>query len=80
LVGQLKRTFGEVVDLGVKHALFYVLLGSRMPSILIESGFLSHPDEERRLADPVYQRSVADSIVGGIERFVAERNQIASRM
>lgn len=80
LVGQLKRTFGDVVDLGVKHALFYVLLGSRMPSILIESGFLSHPDEERRLADPVYQRSVADSIVGGIERFVAERNQIASRM
>lgn len=80
LVGQLKRTFGDVVDLGVKHALFYVLLGSRMPSILIESGFLSHPDEERRLADPVYQRSVADSIVGGIERFIAERNQIASRM
>ncbi|MFO0723306.1 MAG: N-acetylmuramoyl-L-alanine amidase [Myxococcota bacterium] len=80
IVGKLKQSYGDVVDLGVKHALFYVLLGSRMPSILIESGFLSHPDEEKRLAEPAYQRTVAESIAAGVERFVIERNQIASRM
>ena len=80
LIGQLRKVSSDIADLGVKHALFYVLLGARMPSILVESGFLSHPDEERRLADPAYQRKVAEAIASGVARFVEERNQVASRL
>jgi N-acetylmuramoyl-L-alanine amidase len=79
LVQSLRRSSGEVVDLGVKHALFYVLLGSRMPSILIESGFLSHPEEERRLADPAYQRKLAHAVASAIQRYVEDRGQVATR-
>lgn len=80
LVASARRVSPEVADLGVKHALFFVLLGARMPSILIESGFLSHPDEEKRLADPAYQRRLAEAIATGVARFVEERNQVASRL
>lgn len=80
LVSSARRVSPEVADLGVKHALFFVLLGARMPSILIESGFLSHPDEEKRLADPAYQRRLAEAIATGVARFVEERNQVASRL
>ncbi len=79
LVQSLRRASGEVVDLGVKHALFYVLLGSRMPSILIESGFLSHPEEERRLADAAYQRKLAHAVASAIQRYVEDRGQVATR-
>ena len=80
LVSSARRVSPDVADLGVKHALFFVLLGARMPSILIESGFLSHPDEEKRLADPAYQRRLAEAIATGVARFVEERNQVASRL
>ena len=51
---------GEVRDLGVKSALFYVLLGARMPAVLVETAFISNRVEERRLASARYQEEVAD--------------------
>ena len=60
-------------DLGLKHALFYVLMGNRMPSILVETSFLSNKTEEQRLASAAYQESVADGIVRGVHTFVEER-------
>ena len=65
-------------DHGVKHALFYVLLGAKMPAILVETAFLSNPTEEKRLASAAYQNVVADSIAKGIDQFVARRRQLAS--
>jgi len=56
-------------DRGVKQANFYVLRGAFMPSILIESGFISNPDEERLLTNPEYQDRIARTIFEGLKRF-----------
>jgi N-acetylmuramoyl-L-alanine amidase len=57
-------------DRGVRQAPFVVLTGATMPAVLVEFGFLSNPDEARRLAEPEYQRQVAEAIAAGIEDFV----------
>ena len=58
-------------DLGVKTAIFYVLVGARMPAILIETGFISNPEEERLLKRPRYQDVVAEAIKSGIVHYAA---------
>jgi N-acetylmuramoyl-L-alanine amidase len=68
----------EARSLGVKQALFYVLLGVRMPSVLVETAFLSYPQEEKALKSPDRQTAIANAIASGIERFVSEREQLAS--
>ena len=67
--------------LGLKHrdlnfAPFYVLARTKMPAILIEVAFITHPEEERLLGDDDWQDKVADSIARGI---VAYRKQIEAK-
>jgi len=47
---------------GVRQAGFRVLVGAYMPAVLIELGFLSHAQEEKRLGDSTYQRELARAI------------------
>jgi N-acetylmuramoyl-L-alanine amidase len=56
--------------LGVKHAPFLVLMGAEMPSILVETGFVSNPGEERKLADPKYRAHAARAIFEGIKDYL----------
>jgi N-acetylmuramoyl-L-alanine amidase len=65
-------------DRGVKQAPFYVLAGARMPAVLLELGFLSHPEEARRLRSPEYQERIAAAIAEGVRAFRAETRR-ASR-
>ncbi|HSM94050.1 MAG TPA: N-acetylmuramoyl-L-alanine amidase [Anaeromyxobacteraceae bacterium] len=58
-------------DDGVKQAPFYVLAGARMPSVLLELGFLSHPAESARLKSPEYQERIAEAIADGISAWRA---------
>jgi len=51
-----------------KGALFYVLVGARMPSILLEIGFISNPEERRLMQNRDYLESLADTILDGIEK------------
>ncbi|HKW13540.1 MAG TPA: N-acetylmuramoyl-L-alanine amidase [Candidatus Krumholzibacteria bacterium] len=53
---------------GVKQANFVVLQGAKMPAVLIETAFLSNPDEAQKLTDPDFQRGIADGIVASIKR------------
>jgi N-acetylmuramoyl-L-alanine amidase len=62
----------NVLDKGVKKAPFYVLLGAEMPSILVETGFISNPEECKRLMTAEYQEMVAQGIVDGIKRYIEE--------
>ncbi|OBZ15540.1 N-acetylmuramoyl-L-alanine amidase CwlD [Bacillus sp. FJAT-27264] len=51
----------------------YLLKALKMPSVLVEVGFLSHPQESLLLGDDVYQRKVATSIYRGILRYASEQ-------
>lgn len=57
------------MDRGVKQANFYVLRGAFMPSVLVEMGFISNPDEEQLLLNSEYQERLARTIFEGIKRF-----------
>jgi N-acetylmuramoyl-L-alanine amidase len=70
---KLHQTWSDVPDLGLKHALFYVLMGNKMPSILVETSFLSNPAEEKRLGSPEYQDAIANGVVDGVRTFVDDR-------
>jgi N-acetylmuramoyl-L-alanine amidase len=69
---------GGVQDLGVKSALFYVLLGARMPAVLVETAFISNREEERRLASARYQEEVADGVARAISAFARSGMRVAS--
>lgn len=56
-------------DRGVKQAGFTVLQGAHMPAVLIETAFLSNPEEEQLLVSPEFQDKVADGIVEAVKKF-----------
>lgn len=60
-------------DKGVREANFFVLRETVMPSILIETGFLSNSIECGRLCDDTYQRQIAAAIAQGIDAYVLGR-------
>lgn len=56
-------------DRGVKQAGFYVLKGAFMPSVLVEIGFISNEEEEKRLLDTNHQSKIVDALFKGIHSF-----------
>ena len=70
VLGQVKKKYEDVRDLGVKQAPFYVLIGAEMPAILVETGFMTNPVERRRLQNRKYLETLADGIVAGVERYM----------
>jgi len=56
----------------VKRGPFYVLVGAYMPCVLVETAFLSHPVEGRRLAREEYRADLAQGLYTGIAAFVAD--------
>ncbi|MDT8380347.1 MAG: N-acetylmuramoyl-L-alanine amidase [Desulfotignum sp.] len=74
LIQEMTKTYPKITDLGVKQAPFYVLLGARMPAILIETSFISNKLECERLLDPAYQNALCDAIATGIQKYVDATN------
>lgn len=65
----LKRV-GNNHKSNIERANFAVLRTSdKMPAMLVETAFISNPDEERQLADPAFQRTLARAILGGIDAY-----------
>lgn len=61
-------------DRGVKQALFHVLLGAEMPSVLLEAGFLSHPRDRARILKLEPRRLAATAVAQAIDRFRKLKN------
>ena len=72
MYGNMKSKYKYVKNNGVKKAPFYVLLGAQMPSILIETSFISNERECKRLVSPTYQNHLCESIVKGIRNYIKE--------
>jgi N-acetylmuramoyl-L-alanine amidase len=62
---------------GIKQAPFRVLSGATMPAVLVEVGFISHPEEEKQLRSAAFQESVADAIAKAVGDFFARRQMAA---
>ncbi|HSI47979.1 MAG TPA: N-acetylmuramoyl-L-alanine amidase [Ideonella sp.] len=69
-VGRLHK--GEVEQAG-----FAVLKAPDIPSILVETAFISNPTEEDKLRDPEYQRKLVEALFTGIDRYFAKNPPLA---
>jgi len=58
-------------DKGVRTANFFVLRETIVPAVLVECGFMTNPDEEAKLRDPNYRRTMAMAIANGILDYCA---------
>ncbi|WP_434087691.1 N-acetylmuramoyl-L-alanine amidase family protein [Campylobacter vulpis] len=63
------RTRYKVVDGGVREAPFWVLVGASMPAILLEIGYITHPNEGERIANKSFQDLLAKGIADGVENY-----------
>ncbi|MCH8180712.1 MAG: N-acetylmuramoyl-L-alanine amidase [Proteobacteria bacterium] len=61
----------------VEQAGFAVLKAPDIPSILVETGFISNPEEESKLKDEAYQGQLADALLAGIQRYFARNPPLA---
>jgi N-acetylmuramoyl-L-alanine amidase len=80
IIGHLKnKRYSRVKNKGVKQAPFYVLLGAQMPSILIETAFISNPRECKRLINPRFQERLSEGIIKGIRSYIKATSPTAYR-
>ena len=77
LVNGMSTRFADVKDLGVKKALFYVLVGARMPSVLVEMFFITNQTEGRAMSQETYQNAVVDALYDGILKY--KENNLANK-
>lgn len=70
LVTNLRSRYKDVRGNGVKGAPFYVLVGTKMPAILVEASFISNPMEEERLRDERYLQSIVEGISKGLVEYI----------
>ncbi|MGH8476249.1 MAG: N-acetylmuramoyl-L-alanine amidase [Methylococcales bacterium] len=67
------RQLGKVHKRRVQSAGFAVLKSPDIPSILVETAFISNPHEEKNLRDPNYQGNLAKAILSGVRKYYRER-------
>ncbi|HEX7439994.1 MAG TPA: N-acetylmuramoyl-L-alanine amidase [Caldimonas sp.] len=76
VLGQIGRV-GRLHKGSVEQAGFAVLKAPDVPSILVESAFISNPEEEARLRDPDYQARLVEALTTGIRRYFARNPPLA---
>ncbi|WP_343629171.1 N-acetylmuramoyl-L-alanine amidase [Roseateles sp.] len=82
LGGEVLGQIGKLAKLhkgSVEQAGFAVLKAPDVPSILVETAFISNPEEESKLRDPAYQDDLVKALATGIARYFAKNPPLASR-
>ena len=72
LLQATRSKYKDIKDSGVREGPFWVLVGAQMPSILVELGYISHPEEGRRLYDKDYQQLLANGIANGVDSYFSK--------
>jgi len=74
ILGALDRRFpGQ--NRGVKSGPFYILARAAMPAVLVESAFITNPQEERKLRKAAYRQQIAKALFEGLARYMARYEQ-----
>lgn len=68
----LRKKDYDTRDGGIKSAPFHVLIGSNMPSVLVEVGYCSNQLEAIRIASPAYRAALAEGIANGILAYIGK--------
>ncbi|MES2099663.1 MAG: N-acetylmuramoyl-L-alanine amidase [Pseudomonadota bacterium] len=76
VLGQIGKV-GRLHKASVEQAGFAVLKAPDIPSILVESAFISNPEEEAKLRDPAYQAKLVQALATGIRRYFAKNPPLA---
>jgi len=76
VLGQIGKV-GKLHKASVEQAGFAVLKAPDIPSILVESAFISNPEEEAKLRDPAYQAQLVQALATGIKRYFAKNPPLA---
>jgi len=76
MLGQIRRV-GKLHKPQVEQAGFAVLKAPDIPSLLVETAFISNPEEEALLINPVYQNQLADALMRGIENYFLRNPPLA---
>ena len=76
VLGQIGKV-GKLHKGSVEQASFAVLKAPDIPSILVESAFISNPDEESKLRDPEYRAQLVEALATGIQRYFARNPPLA---
>jgi N-acetylmuramoyl-L-alanine amidase len=72
IIQALYEKYSPVKNLGVKQAPFYVLIGAQMPSILVETSFISNERERERLGQDDYLDQIVEGLLKGIDGYIKE--------
>jgi len=72
-LGRARQTLPRLPDRGVRPATYYVLVGTRMPAVLVECSFMTRPEELAALRSAPYRQALADGIARGIAQYLGTR-------
>ena len=76
VLGQIGKV-GKLHKPRVEQAGFAVLKAPDIPSILVETAFISNPEEEAKLRDPAYQAQLVEALASGVQRYFARNPPLA---
>jgi len=74
MLDSLKQKRFNVRDGGVREAPFWVLVGAQMPAILLEVGYITNPDEVKRIFNNSYQEAIAKGVADGVDAYFYKNN------
>jgi len=71
----LSDTYPDTTSRGTRKAPFVVLIGAQMPTVLIETSFITNPIDCQRLMTNKYREEISNGIVAGLKEYITSKKQ-----